>query len=154
MIIKSVCNSCFQGYMLLLQPGDMDLIKQISDREGLTVPCPRLCGGRINIVSGDAITSIHSKLKGILNINSKELFRAVMGAGLPDEIPTDPLVVAAMLNSTKVIGSDVESSNGNVYVHELTLENGVTVHLGGGPRGARVVKLTRPVTKKPEEKAP
>jgi hypothetical protein len=143
-IIRSVCNSCFESYMVTLMPGDLELMKQISE-DGMTAPCPRLCGGRININGEPAISELAVRLrKGTYNISGKELYKAVMGAGLPDEIPKDILVLTAMLKSNKIVKTDFEHSNDKFYLHELTLENGVTFHFSGGPRGAQLLKVTKP----------
>ena len=57
MIILSLCNSCLQPYQLLIQPSDTELVKQIASQDGHLCPCPRLCGGQINLVGSPLISS-------------------------------------------------------------------------------------------------
>lgn len=145
MILLSLCNSCFQPYQVLLQPSDVELVKQVADEGGQSCPCPRLCGGKINLI-GDATISAMGKdrrLKDPIHITGRQLYQAVNGLGLPDEIPTDALVVDSLLKSNKLTGSVVEEVNGRLYLHELKLENGITIHLAAGQRGAQVLKMTK-----------
>lgn len=145
MIVRSLCNSCLQPYTLLVMPSDVDLLRQISTNEGQTCPCPRLCGGTINLVGEptitDAVTS--RRLREPLHISGKELYQAVNGLGLPDEVAKDLTVIKALFGTSKVVGIQMEEQGENLYLHEIKLENGITVHLGAGQRGAKVLKLTK-----------
>ena len=49
MMINSVCSTCLQPYKILIQVSDLELVKEISTNEGRICPCPRLCGGEINL---------------------------------------------------------------------------------------------------------
>lgn len=149
MIVFSVCNSCFESYQLTIMPGDVELVRQIMDKTGRIAPCPRLCGGAINVVGDPTIQEMSERInKPRVCITGKELYQAVNGAGLPDEIPKELLVITTMLKNNKIIASDIEHANGKFYIHELTLENGVTLHFSGGPRGAQLLKMTKPKEKK------
>lgn len=145
MIVRSLCNSCFQPYILLVQPSDVALVRDIADENGLTAPCPRLCGGRINLNGDQVIEAIQEgkKLAEPLTITGLELFKAVNGAGLPDEIAKDWDVLVSLFRSNKVVDVNIEEANGKFYLHEVKLERGITVHLGASPRGAIVVKVTK-----------
>lgn len=143
MILRSLCNSCFQPFELLLEASDIELVKQISDEHGHTVPCPRLCGGRINIVGEPNIGAMAEKLKQPMHINGKQLYQAVNGMGLPDELPQSHAALSALLRANKVVGIDLEEWGGKFYIHELKLEGGVTVHLSAGAKGAQVLKVTQ-----------
>jgi hypothetical protein len=143
MILMSLCNSCLQPFELLVQPSDAHLVKQIADKDGLTAPCPRLCGGRINLVGNPVIKEMASKLKEPMRVTGQELYKAVNGMGLPDEIPTTMEVVEALLLANSVVAAAVEETDGKIYLHELSLSNGLTLHLAGGPRGSRVIKITK-----------
>jgi hypothetical protein len=155
MIVRSVCNSCLESYLITLMPGDMDLVKQIVDPTGRTAPCPRLCGGRINIVGEPTIADLHKKLKKeTIGLTGKQLYQAIHGAGLPDEIPKDLLVITSLLKAHKIVASEVELAYDRFYLHELTLENGVTLHFSGGPRGAQITKITKDRKKETDGLAP
>jgi hypothetical protein len=143
-MILSVCNSCLQPFQILLEAGDVDLVKQISvDDGGRLCKCPRLCGGKINLVGDPVITAMTDKLREPMTITGRELYVAVHGLGLPDEITKDPEVIRALLKSNKVADLFLEEINGRVYLHEVRLENGYTLHLAAGARGAQVLKVTK-----------
>jgi hypothetical protein len=141
MIINSVCSTCFQPYKLLIQASDVELVKQLSHTEGRSCPCPRLCGGSINLVGQPDITG--TKLRDPIEITGLQLFQAVNGMGLPDEIPKDAVVIDALLRGNRVTSIDMQEFNGSFYLNELRLEGGVTIHLSAGGRGARVLKITK-----------
>lgn len=82
-------------------------------------------------------------MKEPLHITGLQLYQAVNGLGLPDEIPKDSIIVESLLKANKLTGVAVEEVNGRTYLHELKFENGVTLHLGAGQRGAQVLKLTK-----------
>jgi hypothetical protein len=144
MIIAALCNGCLQRYDLSMEPGDTDLMKTMMD-DSLTVACPRLCGGRINVVNSVGIMTMASTpgLKQPMSLTARELFRAVNGGGLPSEIVKDPVVIQALLKSSPVVEAVVEEVNGKVYLHELKLAVGTTIHLASGLRGAQVLKITK-----------
>lgn len=141
MIVYSVCNSCYQSFNLTIMPGDADLLDQIKDEEGVTCKCPRLCGGRINIVTIAELSNASRNQP--MTINALELYKAVNGLGLRDEIPKDPLVVDALLRSSKIVKTDMEEAGGKIYLHELTLDNGVVIHLASAGFGACILKVTK-----------
>ena len=143
MIVRSLCNSCFQTYSLLLQESDIALVKQIADENGQTCPCPRLCGGRINLVGTTAIDTSNLRLRDPMNLTGKELYQAVNGAGLPDEIEKGMEIIESLLKAYTITGVSLEDVNGRVYLHELILSNGMTIHLSAGARGAQVLKITK-----------
>jgi len=143
MIIHSLCNSCYQRYELLIEPGDVHLLKDILV-EDVLAPCPRNCGGKINVASSMiAGFADDPQLSSIIRLNAKELFKAVKGGGLPDEIPNSPEVVEALLLAHKVQKVSVQKIMNNIYLHELHLENGAVMHLASGARGAQVLKITK-----------
>lgn len=144
-MLLSVCNSCFQPYQIMVGVQEVELIRRIADESGHTCPCPRLCGGRINIVSDSTLseTAADHRLRDPMKISGKELFQAVKGLGLPDEIEVHPEVLGPMLTACKVKDFKLERTFGKVYLSELKLDNGVTVHLTSGPHGAQVLKLTK-----------
>ncbi len=127
-----------------MEPGDTELMKTMMD-EALTVSCPRLCGGRINVVNSVGVMTMAMApgLRPPMSLTAKELFRAVKGGGLPDEIEKDPVTIQALLKSSPVVEAVVEEVNGKVYLHELKLAAGTTIHLASGLRGAQVLKITK-----------
>lgn len=143
MMIFSLCNSCFQPFKLNLQPGDVHLVRQIADEDMNTCPCPRLCGGRINLTEMPVVSESSKILKQSMSITGRELYVAVNGAGLPDEIVTDPVVVEALMKANSVKEVFMEKHGERVYLHQISLSNGVTLHLTAGSRGAQVLKITK-----------
>ena len=148
MIIYSVCNSCYQSFSLTVMPGHTELMNQIRDEDEITCPCPRLCGGKINIVNIPELSNA-SRTPPMV-ITAQELYQAVNGMGLPDEIPSDPLVVDALLRANKIAKTVMEEVNGRVYIHEVVLENGVVVHFASAARGACILKTTKERPCRPE----
>jgi hypothetical protein len=143
-IVKSLCNTCLQPFELLLQASDVDLVKQIADEEGHTAPCPRAhCEGRINLVGDPVINEMRGKLRDPIHITGKQLYQAAHGMALPDELPKSAEAIKALLMAHRVVEVDVQEVDDRFYMHEIMLENGVCVHLSGGPRGAQVLKVTR-----------
>lgn len=143
MIVKSLCNTCFQPFQLLLQASDANLMKELMDNNGLA-DCPRLCGGKINLIGEPPLDlEKNVRLKEPMHLTGKQVWVAVQGAGLPDEIPQDPTVVESLLKANQVVGVELERWGEKLFLHELHLENGVVVHLTGGVKGAQVLKLTK-----------
>ncbi len=144
MIVFSLCQKCLQPYWLNLQPCDVHLIKQIATHEGMMAPCPRLCGGGINLVGDpgiDALAGDH--LKPVMKITGTQLYQAVNGMGLPDEIPYEKNLVTSLLCANRICATVMEEAHGKTYLHELHLSNGYTIHLAAGSRGAHVLKVTK-----------
>jgi hypothetical protein len=144
MMIMSVCNSCLQPFRIILEAGEGDLLKQISIEDGgKTCKCPRLCGGRINLIGDATISAMADKLKEPLTLTGRQLYVAVHGLGLPDEIVKDLQVIRAVLLAHKVVSVDLEEVGDRMYLHELQLDNGMTIHLAAGARGAQILKVTK-----------
>jgi hypothetical protein len=142
MIINSLCNKCFQPFKLLVQTSDAGLLSEVTQDDGRSCLCPRLCGGVINL-TGDAHGPEGVHLREPLEITAGELYRAVNGLGLPDEIPKDGIVVAALLKSYPVEDVVTHEFRGGLYLEELRLKGGVTIHLTSGAVGARILKITK-----------
>jgi len=142
MIVNSVCSTCLQPFKILIQVSDVELVKQISTNEGRTCPCPRLCGGEINLV-GESELMEGIRLRDPVELTGIQLFQAVGGLGLADEIPKDLMVIDSLLKANRVESVDLEEVGGNFYIHEIRLHGGMTVHLASGARGAKVLKITK-----------
>ena len=144
MIINSLCNTCMQPFQVIVQSDEADLLRQLSQEdEGRMCKCPRLCGGKINLIGDPVIEAMAEKLREPMTLTGKELYAAVLGAGLPDEIVKDPEVIRALLLADKVVDVDLEQIGGRVYLHELRLAGGVILHLAAGARGSQVLKVTK-----------
>lgn len=145
MIINSLCNTCFQPFTLIVEPGEVYLVKEISDDTGSLCPCPRKCGGNINLVGDPVIGQMANdpRLKDPMSISGTQLYKAVMGLGLPDEIPKSAVLVDSLLRASPVVKTLTETDGKYIYLHEITLENGTTIHLGAGRKGAQVMKVTK-----------
>lgn len=152
MILRAICNSCYQRYEIT---GGLDMktstamISQLTDEAGMGI-CPRQCGGKINLTNDATIDAVGEYLKEPLHLTVTELFQAIGGMPLPDEVPQSVETLTAMLLAHRAVGATMEDSNGRVYLHELKLDNGCTIHLCAGGRGAQVLKITR----RPSESAP
>lgn len=142
MIVNSICSTCFQPYKILIQTSDVELVKQISTNEGRSCPCPRLCGGEINL-TGQADVDEKLQLRDPVELTGLQLYQAVGGLGLPDEIPKDVAVINALFKAYPVESLDLQEVTGSIYLSEIRLGGGVTVHLSSGARGARVLKVTK-----------
>lgn len=144
-MIFSLCNSCLQSFQIMVEVREVELVKQIADEAGITCPCPRLCGGSINLVGDETIAQMSRdpRLRDPLRLSGKELFQAVKGLGLPDEIPRSLEVVSAMLKAHPLEDFELTEEAGKLYLSELHLEGGFTIHLTSGPRGAQILKLTK-----------
>lgn len=149
MIINSLCDSCLQPFQLIVEPADVSLVKEISDEEGAFCPCPRLCGGSINLIGDQNINPVIAavtqdrRTREPMTLTGRQLYQAVNGMGLPDEIPKSVEVVDSMLRANKVTKVLLEEHGGKLYLHELHLENGSVVHLASGIKGSQVLKVTR-----------
>lgn len=143
MIVMSLCQSCLQPYQLMIEPNDIPLIKQIASEDGQQCPCPRLCGGTINLVGDPGIAAMTEKLREPMHIGGKDLYKAVNGLGLPDEVPKDVDVIESLFKANTITGVLMEKLGNTFYLHELKLSNGITVHLTAGPQGSAVLKVTK-----------
>ena len=143
MVLSTLCNGCHERFDIIVAPDSGHLIAQLANEEGVT-ECPRHCGGKILLTGGEAMQLLAAAETGPhTHLNAVELYRAIHGAGLPDEIPKSGELVEAMLKTHKVKDATVEEVGDRIYLHELVLENGSIIHLTAGGRGAQVLKVTR-----------
>lgn len=147
MIINSLCSSCLQSFTLIVETAEVPLVKEIASEDGNMCPCPRLCGGTINLTWDPVMKAMatDSRLKQSMNLTGKQLYQAIMGMGLPDEVPRTPDTIDSILRANKVSSTSIEERDGKMYLHELHLENGYVVHLASGLKGAQVLKITKGV---------
>ena len=145
MIIQSLCNSCLQPFRLIIEPKEVSLIKEISDDTGTLCPCPRSCGGMINLVGDPTIKEMgcDPRLKTPISISGTQLYQAVKGMGLPDEIPKSGILIDSLLRASPVCKTLTEEYGKDIFLHEITLENGTTIHLTSGCKGAQILKVTK-----------
>lgn len=90
-----------------------------------------------------AALSTDPRLKPPLPITAKELFKAVKGAGLPDEIPLNADVVRLQFKASAVDTIATQEHGQRVYLHEIHFADGNVMHLSSGLRGAEVLKITK-----------
>lgn len=145
MIINALCNSCLQPFQLMVEPGEVSLVKQIASDDGTTCPCPKLCGGAINLVGDPVISAMAAdgRMREPISLSGKQLYQAVSGMGLPEEVPKNADIVDAMFKANKVVKVDTETHHGRIYLHEIHFENGVVIHLASGAKGAHVLRMTK-----------
>jgi hypothetical protein len=143
MITRSLCDKCLQVYEINSEPSDTHLMKELVG-DDLTCPCPRLCGGKINILSSVNASKIEGlQLKDAMHLTAKELFKAVKGGGLPDEIPKSVDVVELLFKASKVREVRIQVLGNRLYMHEIHFENNNVIHLSSGHRGAEILKITK-----------
>lgn len=145
MIIPSLCNTCLQPYQILVEAHEVPLLKQIATDDGEACPCPRLCGGMISLVRDPVLTTMaeDKRLKTPMAITGVQLYQAVSGLGLPDEVPKDERTVESLLLANKVEKVDIEVQNEKLYLHEIHLSNGTVLHLGAGLKGAQILRVSK-----------
>jgi hypothetical protein len=143
MIVRSGCSTCFQTYNLLIQVSDLELVKQVSTDDGRSCPCPRKCGGEINLIGEPLISPEKFQLREAIELTGLQLFQAIGGMGLPDEVPKSAAVIDSILRANKVMGVDLDEVDGIFYLNELRLDGGIVLHMTAGARGARVLKITK-----------
>lgn len=142
MILRAACNSCYSRFDVTISPGQGGLIAGLAGEDGMA-RCPRECGGRVNLTNDPGIDSLASLLKAPIHLTAEEFYQVVNGMGLPDEVPNSLELVESLLRSNSVTGVKLEQVNDRIYLHELHLGNGATIHLTAGGRGAQVLKVTR-----------
>ncbi len=142
MIIHSACATCLRSFSLMIEPADVSLVKEIADDDGDSCPCPSMCGGTINLVGPPKVPE-NVQLKDTINLTGRQLYQAVNGLGLPDELPRTGETVEAALFSNTVTKAVIEEHQGKVYLHELHLDTGDVLHLASGSKGAQVFKIVK-----------
>lgn len=144
MILVTACNSCLQVFEIAISPGETHLLKELVDK-AKTVACPRLCGGRILFAPSPELSKLvrDSRMRDPVALTGKELYKAVNGAGMPDEVPSSKEAVEAMLLAHPVIGVGLEQEGKHIFISELRLKNKTIIHLASGRLGAEVLKITR-----------
>jgi hypothetical protein len=143
-ILHTLCNSCLQPFRILVEPSEIELVKQVT-KEGSMCECPRKCGGLVSLAGGNVLSEMAKdpRLKEPMSLTGTQLFKAINGLGLPDEIPKNADVVKAFLKAHKVLDINVEEHAGKFYLHEIQLEGGITLHLSAGLKGAQLLKITK-----------
>jgi hypothetical protein len=142
-ILTSLCNTCFSSFHVTVEPEDVHLLQGLRDDDGLCA-CPRLCGGKINLGKMPVADLVnHPAVKPPLSVTARELYKAVQGAGLPDEVPTSVESLFAILKTYRIVNAKMVKDGRIIYLNELTLDNGLIVHLSAGRLGAAVVKITK-----------
>lgn len=140
MIDNGLCNSCFQRYVLTVRPQERGLLTW--DENNL-LACARGCGGKV-LFGQDAVSMAEgAQLATPLHVTATEYYKALGGMGLPDEVTDDPDIIEALLKAHRVLEVKLEQAMGRIFIHEVQLENGMTVHLSAGAKGAQVLKVTR-----------
>lgn len=136
MRIELMCNSCAQRFSVWVKgEQDKNLINSITKEDGL-ITCPRLCGGQVTSMDVRA-----PGMKDAMSLTAQELFTAVQGAGLRDELEKNPYVIEALLKAG-IKSVDIETHQDKIYIHEIKV-NGSTIHLTAGIKGAMVLKVTK-----------
>jgi hypothetical protein len=140
--VRAICNHCFTRFEIRLDvQRDATLLKQIAPTE-MVCDCPRNCGGKINLTNDEGLDRLQAPLAPPLSISVTELYQALHGFPLPDEVPKDRVVIKSLLQG-QVRDAVVEEHNGRFYLHEILMQSGVVLHLAAGGRGAQVFKITK-----------
>jgi hypothetical protein len=138
---NGLCNSCFQRYVLTVRPQERGLLAGYEDK-GL-LDCARGCGGKVIFGQDAAAMAEGAQLAPPLHVTATEYYKALGGMGLPDEVTDDPDLIEALFKAHRVDSVMLELAMGRIFIHEIRLENGMTVHLSAGAKGAQVLKVTR-----------
>ena len=141
------CDSCLTVVRFVDDPQVCQSFLEHSIWEG-GYPCVRQCGAKMTrIPGGEWETWKSSHDEGILKLyelSMAELFRAMSGFGLPDELQVEPEYVKALLLSNPITDLLLQrSDSGRTVIKRLDLKNGLSIHLASSPRGATVYKITR-----------
>jgi hypothetical protein len=141
-ILGALCEACLQRYEVRVGLHEKALLDQLTAES--SVKCPK-CKGVLTIGLVEKIAGITAgrELKDYIILTGTQFYQAVNGMPLPDEVPKSAEAIEAMLRSHGVVGVKTETVGDRIYLHELTLSNGITVHLAAGGRGAQVLKMTR-----------
>jgi hypothetical protein len=141
--LTTLCNTCLQPFELQVSPDETHLMKEFL-AEDMTMPCPRLCGGRILFsTTASDLVKRGGPLRDPIRLTGKEYFKAAHGGGMPDEVPASKEAVESLLIANHVLAMETEQVGRDVYIHEIRLSNKTIIHLTGGQRGAVVSKITR-----------
>jgi len=144
MIFMTLCNRCMQPFQIHIKPDETSLIDQIVDDEQ-TCKCPRLCGGRVILEKSKTLSEMATdpRARTPLHLTGTQLFQAVNGMGCPDEIPKDATVLEALLRAYTITAVAVRENQGSIFLDQLVLSDGTTIHLVSGGGGAQVLKITK-----------
>lgn len=142
MICAALCESCLQRYEIRVALQEKALLDQLTiEKAG---KCPK-CQGELVIDTQERIRALTAgkELKEYVILTGTQFYQAVHGMPLPEELPQDAETVVALLLTNRIEEVKVEKLGERIYLHELLLSNGLTVHLCAGGRGAQVLKVTR-----------
>jgi hypothetical protein len=108
--------------------------------------CPR-CGAQAAGTDEMSLPrAIHTA--DIIDLTPIEMFSALSGFGLPDEMPSSVENVSQTLSSSpikRVVGQNVPGTK-RCSIDFVELENGVRIYLGASTHGAVVYRITKPVS--------
>jgi hypothetical protein len=138
--LLATCATCKSAFEIRFEkPSDISLLSHMLVNGQVDCVCPRKCTGRIAQQAQFA--------EGVfpLSVTVQELFQAVSGMPLPDEVPKSAIFVLSLLKSERVLEARCEEEGGSIFLHSITLTNGCTIHLCASGRGPQVLKITRPV---------
>lgn len=79
----------------------------------------------------------------VQDLTFEEFSNAIKGLGLPEETVTHIEPVVAMLKSCRVVDVKATEVDNRCVLSQLTLSNGITLHLAASGNGAVVYKATR-----------
>lgn len=142
MIIKTFCNTCGSAFDIMVSPLEVTLVRDVMDKNSQAL-CPRMCGGKVLLDPSVDLTPMTGILKAPVTLTGREFYKAVHGAGMPDEIPKSVETTEALLLSKRVVGVDAEQRNERIYITKLKLEGGLVMYLTAGVFGAVVTKITK-----------
>lgn len=143
------CDSCLQ--VIRVQGDPEELCRLIAQNPTWKdrLPCVNSgCSGPLKLLTEDVLALLSNVLEpgliGVVDLTPREMFQALCGFGLPEEVGQAPEVVVALLRSTSI--SDVAvriSPSGRTIIDRLDLSNRLSIHLAASPDGAVAFKITR-----------
>lgn len=149
MITILACDNCLN---IMRVVGDDDDTRRLIHKHAMWKdgwPCfNEGCVHKMYLVSPDDVEGVlaaaKTKILKIHDVSPTEAFQALCGFGLPEEVGTDIEVVRSLFLSSKVVDVCLRRGlAGKTIIENISLENGLRVHLASSSAGPTVFKITR-----------
>lgn len=139
------CFACYTAVRVMGEPDAVfELVGEGSDFWPATYHCV-LCGKRCDgMLESDVEVAALQKMK-VRELSPEEMLAAQSGLGTPEEMLCSGTTVRELLKQPvkKVHGYDLKGTT-RFCLDALELEDGTKIHLGAGPSGAVVYRISRP----------
>lgn len=146
MIICSGCGAVYRVFDTIEGGDNEQLIGPLSEWWPDKYTCPR-CGAQA-AGAEEALLPRSVQTSDIVDLTPIEMFSALNGFGLPEELPTSVENLTEVLRSSavkRVVGSNVPNTK-RCVVDFIELESGVKVYFGASTHGAVAYRVVRPTS--------